>query len=538
MSDGSVSSSSGEPLFESPDNSDSDDDDDDDSDNNNNDGTESSHGSPSKPHGSHKKKTAAIDPFKFQARSFQKVNTAITSAQQHPSPSRKKKRTRTDDTGDELERSLEESKGKSQAHLMASQQKLRKRKMVNENENKDSDESDDDSDGDVLDGRAGVKDANKQSKEKSRNGEGSVSKHQDPQEQNVIELLSDDDKEPADVEKKPSANATVRRSPRIARCAASASVAVALSTTSKITPPAYDNSTDDDSDKEMSAGAVARSLTRRNNNPLPAGAAEAMMRARMAQSKLTQAQHYHAHDLYVPVKEPKLIQRRPTSAPSSARKPLSGIKAAALNLGIPLKVVCRTQLHITTEQKKRTQDVKLSIRDKEPLQELYNRLFQELALPPTATLTMSFDGMHIENSKTPKSYDMEDGDLIDCTAQAAYLLTTKRESTPVIPTSLDVKKISLGKRLKLNCRAQVKLSGTQQQKKAHHLLSSNLELREHEPLSILLDSMVKAHNIPTTAKVKMLFDGEVCNLEKTPTNYGMEADDMIDFTVEVARFWL
>ncbi|KAG7370806.1 ubiquitin-2/rad60 SUMO-like protein [Nitzschia inconspicua] len=537
MSDGSVSSSSGEPFFESPDNSDADDDDD--SDNNNIDGTESSHGSPSKPHGSHKKKTAAIDPFKFQARSFQKVNTAITSAQQHPSPSREKKRTRTDDTGGELERSLEELKRKSQAHLMASQQKLRKRKMVNENENNDSDDSDGDSDGDVLEGRAGVKDANKQSKEKSRNGEGSVSKQQDLQEQNVIELLSDDDKEPADVEKMPSANATVRRSPRIARSAASAAVAVALlSATSKITPPAYDNSTDDDSVKEMSAGAVARSLTRRNNNPLPAGAAEAMMRARMAQSKLTQAQHYHAHDLYVPVKEPELIQRRPSSAPSSARKPLSGIKAAALNLGIPLKVVCRTQLYITTEKNKRTQDVKLSIRDKEPLQELYNRLFQELALPPTATLTMSFDGMNIEKSKTPKSYDMEDGDLIDCTAQATYLLTTKRESTPVIPTSLNVKKIPLGKRLKLNCRAQVKLSGTQQQKKAHHLLSSNLELREHEPLSILLDSMVKAHNIPTTAKVKMLFDGEVCNLEKTPTNYGMEADDMIDFTVEVDSFWL
>jgi Ubiquitin-2 like Rad60 SUMO-like len=524
------SSSGGEPEFESPENSGAEDEDDDvmaDSDN----------GSPSKGVSSHKKN--AIDPFKFKAKSFQKVNIAITSAQ-HPSPAWRK-RTRVDDAS-ELERSLRELERKSEARLLASQQKFKKRKKSSDDEN-DSDD-DEDSDMEALgisgsnDTKSMVSSAAKTNKENKLNDEKSSSMNQ-PQE--VIELSSDDEKHPpgSAAAKNPSSSSTATTSASLGmgtrRSTGHAVLGTASSSSSKKQPPVYSCSSDDDSDKETPVGSVTRLLQQRNA-PLPASVADIMRRARKAQSSLTQAQHYHAHELYVPVKEAELIHHRRTT-PLSTQKPMSGIKAAALNLGVPLKLTCRTQIDIKGENKKRTQEVTISIRDQEPLQVLFDKLFQELALPPTATLTMCFDGILLEKTKTPKSYEMENEDLVDCAAEATHLLATKGKTT-FIPTSFNLKKAALGIKLKLNCRAQIKITGMQQQKKSPAPLSSNLELREHEALSLLLDQLIKVHKIPSTAKVSMSFDGDICNLEKTPNNYGMETNDLVDFTVEVESLWL
>lgn len=444
----------------------------------------------------------------------------------------------------------------------------------------DSDDDDDDSVLEILEGpppnaavaglAKGATALSKSSKENHKNGPGPLAQAHDQQQQqqDVIELSSDgEDRYHAAAavaaagnnnssSKPAAATATTAMSGRSTRsnpspsrpAAASASAAGSAAMNQ---PPIYECSSDDDSD-DGGGGAVSNSLLwQQQRKALPAGVTEAMQRARMAQSKLTQAQHYHAHELYVPVTEPELIQRRSTVlGPSSsaattttATQRSSGLKAAAMNLGVPLKVLCRTQMDIAGNTTKQTQKIKLTIRNKEPLQSLYDKLFKELLLPPTATLTMTFDGMNLDKSKTPQSYDMENEDLIDCAARATHLLaaTTKGRlttTTSVIPTSMNLKKLSLGKRMKFKCQAEIKLTSKRKPKKAPVPLTSIMELREREPLSALLESMIQAHKIPSSAKVTILFDGEVCSLEKTPTDYGMEADELIDFTVEVAKLWL
>jgi hypothetical protein len=354
-----------------------------------------------------------------------------------------------------------------------------------------------------------------------------------PKQQEVIELSSDDS------------------APRSVAKAFISTVGVAVATRPSASAsldgklqqaPIDQYSSDDDSEKDEFIGNISSRLLQQQNTPLPAHAADAMKRARLAQCRLTQAQHYHAHDIYVPVKEPELIHRRiPRNEVrlGLAEQRLSDdmIKVSTLDLGVPLKLTCRTQMKIGEETKKRTHEVKLTIRDREPLQTLFDKLIQELALPPHATVSMSFDGMKLEGLRTPKSYDMEDGDLIDCTANATHLLATKGTTTPIIPTPLNPKNVVFGKRMKFTCRAQIKVTGTTRPKKALASLTSSLELREHEALSVLREQMIKAHNIPSTAKVTMSFDGEVCDPEQTPAKYDMESDDMIDFTVQVAQLW-
>jgi Ubiquitin-2 like Rad60 SUMO-like len=474
----------------------------------------------------HNKK--AIDPFKFKAVSFQKTNTRSTSiaSGQQLGPN---------DRNDTRKRGRP-NLGRPRQALFAQQQKVQnKRKTL---EDIDSDDDDDDSDLEVWDSSSGNKIScvsSRCSTDKTKTNMENVCIGSGPKHQEVIELSSDDGA-PKSVTKASTSNTKSIHG-----------VARASLDDRRQQPPIDQCSSDDDSEKEACTGDLSSRLLQQQNAPLPADAADAMKRAREAQNRLTQAQQYHAHDIHVPVMESELIiHRRPPRSSSSSSSVLTatdkgGLEAApSIDLGKSLQVTCRTQMHIKEEPKKRTQEVKLTIREREPLQTLFDKLFRELALPLDATLSMSFDGRKLEKHRTLQFYDMEDGDLIDCTAQAAHLLPTDGTSTTaIVRTSLHpAKAVVLGKRMKFVCRAQIKVTGRRRPKKTPAPLTSNLELREQEALSVLRDRMIEAHNIPSTAKVTMSFDGEVCDLEQTPTKYGMESDDMIDFVVEVTQLWL
>jgi len=126
---------------------------------------------------------------------------------------------------------------------------------------------------------------------------------------------------------------------------------------------------------------------------------------------------------------------------------------------------------------------------------------------------------------------MEDEDLIDCKAQASYLLPTPNPTVQMLPAKA---KCNLGKALVFTCRSKIKVTGKVQPNKPPAALNSNLTLRENEALSALLEKLGKAHQFDMAAtKFTMFFDGDKLDLEKTPKQYEMENEDLIDFLVEV-----
>jgi hypothetical protein len=421
MCDEDNSSSDMGPMFSSPDNSDVEDD----ANNANNNfvdlyddyGGKLVNGMPSKPCTiSSDKKT--IDPFKFQAVSFQKPHTTLTSGLSNDSPK-------------DHERSLHKLKCKRQAGFLLNKAH-KKRKRIDDHDSHDVDDDDDDDDSDLeVWGSSGANKqtlstrflaTNKTNKERPCNNESFG-----PRQQEVIELSSDDCSVPGSAAKiatSTSSNPTV-----------GVAVTTRLSTSATVSslngkrqlPPMEQYSSDDGSEKEACTGSMSSHLIQQQRSVpiLPANAADAMKRAREAQSRLAQAQQYHAHDIDVPVMVTEIIHRRPRSAVKSDEKRLSsGMLKDSIDRGIPLHVTCRTQITIKEETKRRTHEVTLTIRDGEVLQTLVDKLFGELALPPSSTLLISFDGIKLDPQRTARSYEMEDGDLIDCTAQASHLLAT------------------------------------------------------------------------------------------------------------------
>jgi hypothetical protein len=425
MCDEDNSSSDMGPMFSSPDNSDVEDEE-----NNANNNFVDLHddyggtpvnGMPSKPSSiSSDKKT--IDPFKFQAVSFQKARTTMTSGHVLCS----------NDSPKDCERSRHNLECKRQAGFLLNKAH-KKRKRIDDHDSRiddgDDDDDDDSSDMEIWGGSCATKQTlstrflatNKTNKERPcKNGSFG------PQQQEVIELSSDDCSVPGSAAK----IATSTSKPTVG-----VAVTTRLSTSATVSslngkrqlPPMEQYSSDDGSEKEACTGSMSSHLIQQQRSVpiLPANAADAMKRAREAQSRLAQAQQYHAHDIDVPVMVTEIIHRRPRSAVKSDEKRLSsGMLKDSIDRGIPLQVTCRTQITIKEETKRRTHEVTLTIRDGEVLQTLVDKLFGELALPPSSTLLISFDGIKLDPQRTARSYEMEDGDLIDCTAQASHLLAT------------------------------------------------------------------------------------------------------------------
>ncbi|KAL3914660.1 MAG: hypothetical protein SGILL_006015, partial [Bacillariaceae sp.] len=457
--------------------------------------------------------------------SFNKVNTAITD-RQYPSPtSRKRRRGTSHDVSSDVEKKLQEIERNKKARSHATQ---RKAQQIQKQRKENSDDSDDD-DSDIEDFR-GLTQKKKGASQKLPPSKPPQAKRKFiPGDQEVVELLSSDEE---DSKKKPVAKRAAAprvgmptrssRSPRTA--AAAQSVAAARSAAEMDTTL----SSDDDSDAGVD-GAVSRAH-RLRANPLPTDVAAVFQRSRKARSDLVQAQHYHAHDLYVPVPEPDAPKFSRSGSSSLNQQSLSGIAKASMNLGKPLKVTCRTKLNIKGEEKE-CRDEAFTIRENEPLQLLFEMYIRTLRLPKTAKVTMTYGGKTLTKDATPKSFALKARCVIECTAEASYLVAANAAS----PSAAVFKsKKALGKLLKLSCHLHIRCKdpATRKPKKP---LTTVLEIRESEKLSELMEPMRNAHKIPPNLKVEMIFEGERCE-GKTPLEYDMESEDIVEFTVKVRHF--
>ena len=73
-------------------------------------------------------------------------------------------------------------------------------------------------------------------------------------------------------------------------------------------------------------------------------------------------------------------------------------------------------------KKEKLKDVILKIKDNEKLEVLHNKFCKANNLRPAdSKISMHFDGETLDKNKTPKQYDMEDEDMIDCTGSASRL---------------------------------------------------------------------------------------------------------------------
>jgi hypothetical protein len=97
---------------------------------------------------------------------------------------------------------------------------------------------------------------------------------------------------------------------------------------------------------------------------------------------------------------------------NAASAPKTVVKSK-VNLGPTITLKLRTQER-GTNNKGVTQDV-LTIREQEPLEKLLEKYKKSKSLNGSARVRFEFDGEDIDLKKTPKSYDMENEDIIDVT---------------------------------------------------------------------------------------------------------------------------
>jgi hypothetical protein len=345
-----------------------------------------------------------LDPFKFNAKSFSGINTAITS-QQYPSPMGRK-RTRNPAEKDNhlalLERKLQ---ARRKLRDVARSANKPKKKHGSDEDDDDGDDDDDDDDGDVEIVQ------NKRSKSSQSQESGNP----------VINLLDDSDS-PSPVARNSTISSTVKGKAMTPRTSTGVAGNPLLASASTKLPRRLASASKQAVDYEMLSSDDEEDGAVTNCSQavvtLPKAVVEAMNRARKAESNLVRAQHYHAHDVHVEVDDGVPLIRRPaaaaaartTSTSTRTRNASHTSSSLPVNLGKLLRFKCRAK----RKGEKHPSEIILCMKEKEPFQVLFDKFITTQSLDPNTTkVTMVFDGEVLNGTKTPQQYDMEDEDLID-----------------------------------------------------------------------------------------------------------------------------
>ena len=263
----------------------------------------------------------------------------------------------------------------------------------------------------------------------------------------------------------------------------------------------------EDSSDEETAGVPLQSLA-----GLSKDTKAILERSKRAQQQLLFAQRYHAED--IEVQEPNIEIARPTILTASPS--LSKTAKPPANLGKPIILKCRTQL-TKNGKKQRAEDKTLAIREREPLQALLDKFRKAHGLPISARVTMTFDGEKLDTTKTPVSYEMEDGDLIDVTAE--YNIIVMPLQTRTANTSNTT--ASLGPKLVLKLRRKV----------GKLLEEKSISHGQQETFESMVEKYKQVAKVASHETISFQFDGESLDLHKTPATYDMESGELIDVIV-------
>ncbi|VEU41131.1 unnamed protein product [Pseudo-nitzschia multistriata] len=275
---------------------------------------------------------------------------------------------------------------------------------------------------------------------------------------------------------------------------------------------------------------------------LPPAMAAALRKAQASRARLTQAQLYKGEDVSVSVEAdpsvsvPTLAPRR---APSGGGTSASG--PPARSLGRPLLLSCRcAHLVIAGAREavpKGRQTIELSVREREPLSALADRIREAHSLPPGegTVVTMTFDGETLDPGRDPLSYDLEAGYLVDVYAAAPRRLGASEQRRKPSPGSGP----SLGRALEFTCRIRVREAEANQRgrplkrpRAAPETLTRTVRVREREPVRKIVERLGPLPRLASAASTTVRFDGCVLDPCRTPSSYEMEDGDMVEVCIE------
>mmetsp|Transcript_28237 Transcript_28237/g.43306 ORF Transcript_28237/g.43306 Transcript_28237/m.43306 type:complete len:184 (+) Transcript_28237:3481-4032(+) len=174
------------------------------------------------------------------------------------------------------------------------------------------------------------------------------------------------------------------------------------------------------------------------------------------------------------------------------------------------------------------------IRTREPFQRLFDRYVLKRGINLTQTIvTFQLDGEPIKlQNQTPAHYDMEDGELMDVICKTMTIPPgggggTGTTRMPGTATAAAAPVPNRGKSLQVTVRTQEihNMTGRPVGAASRDIMY----IKEREPFQNLLVKYKEKLNLGMpTARIVMEFDGEALQLNKTPTDYEMEHEDIID----------
>eukprot|EP01129_Flabellula_baltica_P014496 TRINITY_DN6948_c0_g1_i1.p1 TRINITY_DN6948_c0_g1~~TRINITY_DN6948_c0_g1_i1.p1 ORF type:complete len:336 (-),score=78.45 TRINITY_DN6948_c0_g1_i1:29-1015(-) len=134
-------------------------------------------------------------------------------------------------------------------------------------------------------------------------------------------------------------------------------------------------------------------------------------------------------------------------------------------------------------------------------------------------LVITFDGIPINPDQTPEEYAMENGDILK-----AHLEFPKEPEPELENPRIDDPIIESELKVQLNVRFIIDGEDTKETKK--------YKLKIKDPLSKIHEAIKKKvlskNGVSSIESIKMSFDGEIMEINKTPVFYDLENDDLID----------
>jgi hypothetical protein len=261
--------------------------------------------------------------------------------------------------------------------------------------------------------------------------------------------------------------------------------------------------------------------------PCSKDALDVLERSRQAASSLRNAQTYHAEDIYVPrIQTTTFSYCAPPSSVTAAnsRQPPQNNNYGKTTLHNTTNLGPNLSLKLRRRNGKQFQETVLKHRQRASLQSLLDQYRQQQGLTAQQTISFKFDGQTLKMNKTPVSYDMEGGDLIDVEVSLAAAAAAIRPATATSPrprtTTARIKQ-NLGPTLALKL----------QRRTGKRVQETVLKHRQREPLQALLDQYKTHQKLPAYQQISMHFDGESLNMNRTPASYDMEAGDLIDVVI-------
>ena len=208
----------------------------------------------------------------------------------------------------------------------------------------------------------------------------------------------------------------------------------------------------------------------------------------------------------------------------SVTAPVAAAVAPIIYSGATLRLAFRYQ-HPTT---KKDCSTNVKLKSDQPLQDAVNE-FEEKhrASGGLRVASAIFDGRKLEMSKPPSFYDMEDEDLVDVTvvvaSAPAAAATASTTSYARLPSSA-VAPIYSGTTLRLAFRYQNPTTKND--------CSTNVKIKSDQPLQDAVNQFEEKHRAIGGLRIaSAIFDGRKLEMNKTPSFYDMEDEDLVDVSV-------